>query len=160
LRRHAQTEAIYLEVGRLKYQVQLSRILNAADVEDRQYLAGLPSSAPKVDRDETWFAIFMRVENDSDERATSTDRFEIVDTEDTRYRPVPLDTAGNPFAYTARPLEPGDVQPSPSSAAGQGPIQGELLLFRIPISTLQNRPLQLRFRDPTSSQVGVVDLDV
>jgi hypothetical protein len=85
---------------------------------------------------------------------------EIVDTEDTRYRPVPLDTAGNPFAYTARPLEPGDVQPSPASAVGQGPIQGELLLFRIPISTLQNRPLQLRFRDPTSSQVGVVDLDV
>jgi hypothetical protein len=156
----AQTEAIYLVVGGLKYQVQLSRILNPADVEDRQYLTGLPASTKRLDRDETWFAIFMRVENDSEVPATSTDRFEIVDTDRNRYRPVRLDPAVNPFAYTGRALEPGDLQPSPDSAAGQGPIQGELLLFRIAISTLQNRPVQLRFRDPSSPEVGVVELDV
>jgi hypothetical protein len=155
----AQDEANYLEIGGLKYQVQLSRILNAADVEDRQYLAGLPLGA-NPNPNQTWFAVFMRVENDAGPPATSTDRFEIVDSDRDRFRPIKLDIGVNPFAYRAAPLQTGQIQPSSSTAAGQGPIQGELLLFRLEYSTLQNRPLQLRFRDVPTGQIGVIGLDV
>ena len=37
-----ETEGIYIDVGELRYQVQLSRIINPNDIEDRHYLAGLP----------------------------------------------------------------------------------------------------------------------
>jgi hypothetical protein len=155
----AQTEANYLEIGGLKYQVQLSRVLNAADVEDRQYLVGLPAGAD-LNANETWFGVFMRVENDAGPPATSTDRFELVDSDGNRFRPLALDTSVNPFVYRATRLDTGQIQPSGSSAAGQGPIQGELLLFRLEYSTLQNRPLELRFRDVPTGQIGVVELDV
>ena len=38
----AETEGVYVDVGNLVYQVQLSRFLNPDDVEDREYLMGLP----------------------------------------------------------------------------------------------------------------------
>jgi hypothetical protein len=38
---HADTEGIYLNLGPLKYQIQLSRQVNPRDVEDRSYLQGL-----------------------------------------------------------------------------------------------------------------------
>ena len=39
----ATDEGQYLEVGGLKYQVQISRQLNPSDNEDRGYLVGVPS---------------------------------------------------------------------------------------------------------------------
>ena len=42
------TEGIYLDIDDLKYQVQISRYMNPNDVEDRSYLAGLPSSTSYV----------------------------------------------------------------------------------------------------------------
>ena len=52
------------------------------------------------------------------------------------------------------------VLPLPSSAAGQGPIQGSLLLFKIRNESFQNRPLELRFRNGGGGQEGVYDIDV
>ena len=40
--RFAETEGIYVDVGNLVYQVQLSRFMNPGDVEDRDYMRGLP----------------------------------------------------------------------------------------------------------------------
>ena len=42
----AETEGIYLTVAGLTYQVQMSRFLNPGDVEDAQYLMGLPEGVP------------------------------------------------------------------------------------------------------------------
>jgi hypothetical protein len=157
----AQTEAIYVDIGGLKYQVQLSRILNPFDVEDHAYLLGLPRTSKPLTRNETWFGIFMRVENDGGPpSATPTNRYEIFDTDRNVYRPIPLNPAANPFAYAPQPLHPGQIEPSTASVAGQGPVQGELLLFRMALQSFQNRPLRLRFRDPVSGEIGVVDLDV
>ena len=39
----AETEGPYLNLGPLKYQVQISRQLNPDDLEDRVYLRGLPA---------------------------------------------------------------------------------------------------------------------
>ena len=57
---HAATEGIYLDVGGLKYQVQISRVLNANDREDRDYLVDLPADQ-QLGSNDNWFAVFMRV---------------------------------------------------------------------------------------------------
>ena len=65
-----------------------------------------------------------------------------MDTEENEFRPVPLaDT--NVFAFRPTPLGPDEVKPKPDTAAASGPIQGSLILFRLPIESLQNRPLRL-----------------
>src|SRR3954447_12469353 len=77
----AETEGIYLDVGNLVYQVQLSRYLNPADVEDREYLVGVPADEAQLTADEIWFGVWMRVKNYSDETLTPTTQFRITDTE-------------------------------------------------------------------------------
>ena len=154
-----ETEGLYLDVDDLKYQVQISRYLNPADVEDRTYLTGLPASTPQTTGEETWFGVFIRVSNSTDHPVAPANDFEIVDTEDNVYRPIPLDAKVNPFAYTPDPIPAKGLIPQPDSIASEGVIQGSLLLFKVKTGSLQNRPLELRFRRG-SGTTGVVDLDV
>jgi len=151
-----ETEGIYLDVDELKYQVQISRYMNASDVEDRAYLAGLPSSTAQPTGEETWFGIFLRVQNTTDKTIAPANDFSIVDTQENVYRPVPLD---NPFAYKPDPIGPQSLIPQPDSVASTTTIQGSLLLFKVKTDSLQNRPLEFRFRGAEGTE-GVVDLDV
>src|SRR4051794_18402570 len=68
----ADNEGIFIDVGPLSYQVQISRQLNPRDPEDRTYLQGIPADQVALKPDETWFAVFMRVENNSDKAAQAT----------------------------------------------------------------------------------------
>ena len=86
-----ETEGTYLDIDDLKYQIQISRYLNVNDVEDQAYLAGLPQGTPQPAGDETWFGVFMRVQNSTDRTIAPANDFEIVDTLDNVYRPIPLD---------------------------------------------------------------------
>ena len=157
----ADTEGLYLDINGLKYQIELSRYMNANDVEDSEYLIGLPEGTAQPGADETWFGVWVRVENDSDEALPAANTWEIHDTQDNVYRPIPLDTTINPFAFEKGVAVPAmTVLPLSSSAAGQGPIQGSLLLFKIKNDSLQNRPLELKFSNGGSSTVGTYDLDV
>jgi hypothetical protein len=157
----AETEGLYLEINGLKYQVELSRYLNPTDVEDREYFVGMPETTPPAADDETWFGVWVRVENTSeDEARPSATRWEIHDTQENIYRPIPIDPDANPFVYEPVDVPPKTVIPLSSTAAGQGPIQGLLLLFKIKTDSLQNRPLELKFSNGGSSQEGTYDLDV
>ena len=155
----ADTEGIYLDVDELKYQVQISRYMNPNDVEDRSYLIGLPASTAQPTGDETWFGVFIRVQNTTDETIAPANDFEIVDTQDKVYRPIPLDTNINPFAYKPDPIAPKGLIPEADSVASQTSIQGAMLLFKIKTDSLQNRPLEFRFKGH-SGTTGVIDLDV
>ena len=155
----ADTEGIYLDVDELKYQVQISRYMNPNDVEDKAYLTGLPASTPEPTGEETWFGVFIRVQNTTDETIAPANDFEIVDTQDKIYRPIPLDTNINPFAYKPDPIPPKDLIPEADSVASEGTIQGSLLLFKVKTESLQNRPLEFRFKRGSGTE-GVVDLDV
>lgn len=155
----AETEGIYLDVGGLTYQVQLSRFLNPGDVEDKEYLVGLPAGVPaQLPGDETWFGVWMRVKNYSDEAIEPTDTFTIVDTEENKFEPVPLDGAANPFAYNPVLLQHAQVLPTPDTAAASGPIQGSLILFRLTADSLANRPLKLEI-EKEGAETAEVDLD-
>jgi len=155
-----ETEGLYIDIGDLKYQVQMSRIINAGDTEDRAYLAGLPEGTTPPTREEAWFGVWMRVENTTSEKTLqAADEFEIVDTQEHSFKPVAL--ADNPFAYAATPVGPKAVLPSANSPAGEGVIQGSLLLFKVTTESLANRPLEFKIQSPERpDEVGIVDLDV
>jgi hypothetical protein len=156
---HGDTEGIYVHVGDLKYQVQISRVLNPNDREDRGYLVDLPADQQLGPKD-NWFAVFMRVENDSDRAAPAVDSYSIKDTQGNVYRPVAMGPK-NVFAYRPAVMQPKDVLPLPDSAAAENTIQGAMLLFKIPVANFQNRPLELEIPGPAgSNQTGTVDLDV
>jgi hypothetical protein len=157
----AETEGIYLDINGLKYQIEMSRYLNPNDVEDSEYLIGLPESAEPPTADEIYFGVWVRVENTSEtETLPAASEWAIHDTQDNVYRPIPLDTDINPFAFDPVDVPPKTVIPLPTSAAGQGPTQGSLLLFKIKNESFQNRPLELRFSNGGDSQEGTYDLDV
>jgi hypothetical protein len=157
----AETEGIYLDVNGLKYQIEMSRYMNPNDVEDSEYFVGLPESSPPPTEDEIYFGVWVRVQNVSEtETRPAASVWEIHDTQDNVYRPIPLDTDINPWAFEAIDVPPMTVIPLPSSAAGQGPIQGLLLLFKITNESFQNRPLELRFSNGGGSEEGTYDLDV
>jgi hypothetical protein len=157
----AETEGIYLDVNGLKYQIEMSRYMNPNDVEDAEYLVGLPEGSEPPGEDEIYFGVWVRVENVSeDETLPAASEWAIHDTQDNVYRPIPIDTEINPFAFEAVDVPPKTVIPLTSSAAGQGPIQGLLLLFKIKNESFQNRPLELRFSNGGDSQEGTYDLDV
>jgi hypothetical protein len=153
----AATEGIYLDLGGMKYQIQMSRYLNVADVEDRSYLAGMPSGLQPTGQ-EVWFGVWMRVQNETNRPLPVATQYEMHDTQGAVYRPVPLDAKSNPFAYQAGQVGPGSVLPSPDSAAGNTAIQGSLLLFKLKVDSLQNRPLILRITQ--GGQTDTADIDV
>jgi hypothetical protein len=156
----AETEGIYLDLGELKYQVQISREVNPSDPQDREFFRGLPEgSTPNLPADEIWFAVFLRVENPTDEPQPMADQFEIVDTTETKYTPVLLDPKSNPLVYQARDLPARGRIPEPDSAIDQSFAQGGLLLFKLKTSTNQNRPIVLHITNTQGTYRGEVDLD-
>jgi hypothetical protein len=156
----AETEGVYLEIGDLSYQVQVSRELNPQDTEDQQYLRGLSSTVLPATAQETYFGVFLRVQNQKDEPKLAAKEFEIEDTLGKTYAPLAIDPDVNPFVYRQSTLPPGQVLPLRESPAGEGPIGGSLLLFKIPLDAFFNRPLEFKIVSPTSDQTGIVDLDV
>jgi hypothetical protein len=156
----ADTEGLYLDINGLKYQIEMSRYMNQNDTEDKQYLIGLPPNTEQPSADETWFGVWVRVENTSeDETRPAANQWEIHDTLENVYRPIAVDADVNPFVYKAVDVPPKTVLPLSSSAAGEGPIQGSLLLFKLKLESLQNRPLELKFSNGGGSTEGTYDLD-
>ena len=155
-----ETEGIYVGVDGLTYQVQISRILDPASPEDQAYLRGLPEEEAEPADDEVWFGVFMRVENESDEELEAAEEFVIHDTQETRFEPVELDTEANAFAYEPAPVGPGELIPEPNSPASDNTIQGALLLYKMTVESLGNRPLELEIESRQGGDNAIVDLDV
>ena len=159
-----ETEGIYVDIADVSYQIQMSRILNPNDLEDADFLKGLPPGTTGPGRDEAWFGVFLRAHNGSKKTTHKTaSSFRIVDTEENEFEPVVIDREENPFAYEPVTLAPQGVYPDPNSVAGQGTIQGSLVLFKVKLRSLQNRPLEFNVDSPLPPPLrksAVIDLDV
>jgi|SRR5919198_2511406 hypothetical protein len=152
------TEGAYLDLGGLKYQVQISRELNPADPEDHGYLIGADQKT--VRPDEAWFAVFMRAQNFTGQAHPAAREFELSDTQGNKWLPIPLPPQ-NVFAYRPVTVGANAVLPLPDSPAGENTIQGSLVLFKVPFANFANRPLVLKIVDPTDpAHSAEVDLDV
>jgi hypothetical protein len=152
--------APYLNVGPLIYEVQLSRELNPSDTEDASYLAGLTPAQRRLHPGEEWFAVFLQVYNESSAPHPSSAILTISDTQNNVYLPsVPAST--NEFAYRPGLLAPKARIPALNTVAANGPTQGALLLYKIKVVSLDNRPLELKIFDPLNpAETASAELDV
>jgi hypothetical protein len=158
IRTEAPTEGLYVDVGPLSYQVQISRYLNPGDTEDKAYLAGLPAGVAQAGNGDVWFGVFIRIKNYSDQTQTPANDFRIEDTEGNKFEPTALDPKLNAYTYQPKPIGPAQWLPNPQTTPGMNPIQGELLVFRLKVADLQNRPLDLHIGQ--GGHEAVVELDL
>jgi hypothetical protein len=152
--------APYLNVGPLVYEVQISRELNPYNTEDASYLAGLSPAQRALNPGEEWFGVFMQVYNNSGTPHPIATNLTITDTEGNTYAPIVPD-ATNSFAYRGGLLQADSQVPAPNTIAANGPTQGALLLYKIKVISLDNRPLELKIVDPIDvTQTASAELDV
>lgn len=141
-----------LQLGELKYIVTFSRYLNPNDTEDAAYLEGQPQ-APKG---ESYFGIFIEVQNESDEPQTLPSTLSITDADDNEYEVLPSESIfALPFDGKVEPEEQIPVLDSP---AQQGPIEGSVAIFLLPEEASENRPLTLHIEG--AGEKGEVTLDL
>ncbi|MEA2314779.1 MAG: hypothetical protein QOI03_1471 [Solirubrobacteraceae bacterium] len=152
--------APYLDVGPLVYEVQLSRQLNPLDTEDAAYLQGINAAERKLAPGEEWFGVFIQVYNNNSIPITASSSLTISDTQGNIYTPLAAEPT-NPFVYHAGPVPAKGRLPVPDSVASTAPSQGALLLYKIQIASLDNRPLKLRIANPTNTgETASAELDV
>jgi hypothetical protein len=152
------SEDEYVDAGPITYQVQGSRQLNPYAPDDKQFMMGVSSSPLSVGQ--MWFGIWLWAFNQTSRDATTSDSFDIVDTQGNVYHPVPINTQVNPFAWTAQTLAPKGVEPSPPTVASQVSPQGGLLLFKLNDTVYSNRPLTLQIFAPGQAKPSEVSLDL
>jgi hypothetical protein len=151
--------AVYLHLGNLLYQVEVSRQLNPADPEDKGYLAAVPARQGLAPG-QVWFGVFLLVQNNSKRAGVATNVFTLTDTQGDVYYPLTLG-ADNPYAYRPQTVAPNNQLPPLGTTAAYGPTQASLVLFKVPISAYDNRPLVLAIGNPDVKGLGVkVTLDV
>jgi hypothetical protein len=152
--------APYLDVGPLVYQVQLSRQLSVFDTEDSAYLAGLSAAQRALTRGQEWFGVFLQVYNNTSQALPAATNITVTDTQGNVYTPVVANET-NQFVYRGGEVPAQGRLPIPDTIAAAGPTQGALLLYKIQIVSLDNRPLKVKIIDPTdASQTASAELDV
>ena len=152
--------APYLNVGPLIYEVQLSRELNPYNTEDAAYLEGLTPAERKLEPGQEWFAVFMQVYNNTNQELTDASDFTITDTQENVYTPL-TPGATNEFAYRPGPVPPKNQIPTPGTVDDSFGTQGALLLFKIQIVSLDNRPLEIKIANPSDpAETASAELDV
>jgi hypothetical protein len=152
--------APYLNVGPLVYEVQLSRELNPANIEDAAYLKGLTPAEAHLEPGQEWFAVFIQVWNHNSVALPAASNLTISDTQNNIYTPI-VPSAENEFAYRAGRVPAKGELPLPESVASQGATGGAVLLYNIQTVSLDNRPLELKIVAPNdASQTASAELDV
>ncbi|MGH2956553.1 MAG: hypothetical protein ACRDL6_06120 [Solirubrobacterales bacterium] len=145
-----------LELGELAINVQLTRLLNPNDREDREYLEG-QQVPPPAGKD--YLAVFVEIENEGDEQVQlpTADEVEVIDTTGRVYHPLPSDTV---FALDlGGTLGPHEELPLEDTAAQSGPTQGSIVLFLVDDDVGENRPLELEFTEGGEVE-GQIELDI
>jgi hypothetical protein len=156
----AENNGFYIKGGKIEYQLQVSRVLNQFEVEDHQYLTGLPTGTKPPAPDQIWYGVFLWAQNAAKSPQTTAGSFDIVDTQGKHYYPVPLNSTLNQYAWSSQTLLPQGTEPGPDSTAAAGPTGGGLVLFKLPISVYANRPLMLDIYVPGRSQPSTISLDL
>ena len=151
----------YVQVGQLNYQVQISRELNPWDTqEDADYLRGFSRSELALPRTDEFFGVSLQVFNWTKQARTPTSDFFISDTVGDRFTPL-RNPSPNPYSYVAESIPGGGRMPGVDSNAYASWTQGELLIFKVPIAALVNRPFILHIVNAAKpSEESQIELDV
>ena len=150
---------VYVDVGTISYQLQISRELNPYLQEDSQYVTGLPAGAGALGANELWYGVFLWAKNQGERPELTAGNFAITDSNGDTFHPLRLNTALNGYSWTQELLAPGAVAPVLNSTASFGPTGGGLLLFKLPTQVYSNRPLTLHIFAPNGG-TGQISLDL
>lgn len=130
-------EGLAIDVDGIDYNVFITRELNLDITPDKAYYKGPPASPGQA-----LYGIFLQACNHGKKPRHSTEDFVVEDNQGTEFAPIEM-PADNAFAYKARELLTGECIPEAGSVAQLGPTAGSMLLFRFPLTTTENRPLEL-----------------
>jgi hypothetical protein len=145
-------EGEVVELGDLKYQVVFSRFLNPNDNEDSAYLVG----QPPLPKGSSYFGIFLEVQNKSEDTQKLAGSFTIKDAQGDTFDAIPSESL---YAFPlGGEVESQEPIPAPDSTPQQGPIEGSLVLFELPASASENRPLTLFIAGPEGPAEVKLDL--
>jgi len=141
-----------VKLGELKYNVIFSRYLNRHDNEDSAYLVG----KPEPPEGHSYFGVFLEVQNKSEATQTLSDSFTITDADHRTFEALPSESL---YAFpSGGEVESQEQIPLPDSTPQQGPLQGSLVLFELPASVSENRPLTLSIAGPEGPAEVTLDL--
>ncbi|HVO54098.1 MAG TPA: hypothetical protein VMT37_06780 [Solirubrobacterales bacterium] len=148
----AEGESVYL--GDLQFNVIFSRYLNPADNEDAAYLVG----HPEPPKGETYFGVFLLVQNEHNEGHQLPSTAWITDADHTKYELIPSESLyAFPFGTE---VEEQEQIPVLDSTPQQGPIEGSLALFLLPESASESRPLILHIPAAEGDEEIEITLDL
>jgi hypothetical protein len=144
-----------IRVGGVTYNVYITRQLNARDAEDSAYVQGENADVPGY----YFYGVFLTAcnENDHGPKLTPTTNFVIRDTQGDRFLPLNLPKT-NIFAYRAKPLAKHSCVPAVGTIAATAPTSGALLIFKVPVIAVENRPLELQIR--AGGESHRIELDI
>ncbi len=141
-----------VKLGHLEYTVVFSRYLNPNDNEDAAYLVGQPPAPPGSN----YYGVFFQVQNGDKAAHKLPSSLRISDAEHQVFRAIPSKSL---FALPlGGKVEAEEQEPLLDSPAQQGPIQGSLVLFKLPPSASNNRPLTLSIPGPEGPAKVLLDL--
>jgi hypothetical protein len=146
-------EGLALDLDGVDYNVFITRQLNPAIPPDDTYYTG-PEPAP----DENLYGVFIQACNNSNERRRTADRFTVVDNQGNEFEPEQAD-ASSVIAYEPGELDSKECIPEAGSLAQLGPEAASMLLFRLPLKTTENRPLELEIHGEGDEKL-TVELDL
>lgn len=135
-------EGLAVEMGGVHYNVFITRQLNPEIQPDLAYYSGPP--APKGI---LLYGVFLEACNVSDQPQDTARLFTVTDNQGEIFLPTPL-APDNQFAYHPKRLDPEECIPQAGSVAQLGPTEGSMLLFQFPLEKAENRPMELRIRNP------------
>jgi hypothetical protein len=141
-----------VKLGDVQYNVVFSRYLNPNDSEDSAYLVGQPEPTPET----SYFGVFFEVQNESDKAQPLPSSFTIEDAFEGTYKSLKTESL---YAFPlGDEVEAEEQIPVLDSTAQQGPIEGALVLFSLPNSASENRPLTLMVKGPEGPARITLDL--
>ena len=146
------TEGEPVQLGELSFNVTFSRYLNPEDTEDSGYLVGQPPPPPGS----TYFGVFFEVQNESEEPQTLAGSFTITDADHETFEALDSESLyALPFGGE---VESQEQIPILDSTPQKGPIEGSLILFELPASASENRPLVMSIPGPEGPATVTLDL--
>jgi hypothetical protein len=137
-------EGLSLGLAGIDYNVFITRELNPQIPPDSGYYKG-----PLAKKGEALYGIFLQACNNGKHALPTASAFTVTDNQGNEFHPTPL-PADNDFAYQPTRLLAHECEPEAGSVAQLGPTAGSMLLFKLPISNTDNRPLELEIQAPAS----------
>jgi hypothetical protein len=142
-----------ITIGGLQYTVYITRELNLRVPPDQAYYSG-----PEAPPGQVLYGVFLQACNSSGGPKRSAATFKITDNQGNEFAPTPADPK-NPFQYRPRTLPKNECIPQAGSVAQLGPAQAAVVLFKLPLTNTENRPLDLDIQAPDGDSRSI-ELDI